>query len=167
MSHWDPSLGQKFARLSLFNSTVQSQFCPVCPWDGYGFVPAKKDPERAIRKLVYVFSVYSPLRPTNKRNFRTAHFSPNFKEACGITLRTLGIAVTLVNNYQKLIRFRPRGSAGTRSTTTRDSISGICGGVWSSTWSWGKLLQRRNLPFSGMFSDVKFSNANRPKCGSK
>ena len=30
-TNWDPSLGQ--TGLFLFNSTVKSPFCPVCPWD--------------------------------------------------------------------------------------------------------------------------------------
>ena len=33
---WDPSLGQTGG--FLFNSTVKSPFCPVCPWDGWGIV---------------------------------------------------------------------------------------------------------------------------------
>ena len=37
---WDPSLGQ--TGLSLFNSTVKSPFCPVCPWDGWRFVAVRK-----------------------------------------------------------------------------------------------------------------------------
>ena len=40
---WDPSLGQ--TGLSLFNSTVKSPFCPVCPWDGWGFVPGTIVPQ--------------------------------------------------------------------------------------------------------------------------
>ena len=34
---WDPSLGQTGP--FLFNLTVKSPFSPVCPWDGWGFVP--------------------------------------------------------------------------------------------------------------------------------
>ena len=37
----DPSLGQ--TGLSLFNSTVKSPFCSVCPWDGWGFVPGTRE----------------------------------------------------------------------------------------------------------------------------
>ena len=52
---WDPSLGQ--TGLSLFNSTVKSPFCPVCPWDGWGFVPGTIVPQGPSEN-VYVFSVY-------------------------------------------------------------------------------------------------------------
>ena len=48
---WDPSPGQ--TGHSLLNSTVKSPFCPVCPWDGWGFVIVK-----GRQKNVYVFSVY-------------------------------------------------------------------------------------------------------------
>ena len=35
-TNWDLSLGQ--TGLVLFNSTVKPPVCPVCPWDGWGFV---------------------------------------------------------------------------------------------------------------------------------
>ena len=50
---WDPSLGQ--TGLSLFNSTVRSLFCPVCPWDGWGFVPGTIVPQGPSRKCLCVF----------------------------------------------------------------------------------------------------------------
>ena len=37
---------------NLFNSTVKSPFCPVCRWDGLGFVPGTIVPQRAVRKMV-------------------------------------------------------------------------------------------------------------------
>ena len=42
---WDSSLGQ--TGLSLFNSTVKSPFCPVCPWDDC--------PAGAVRKMFMCF----------------------------------------------------------------------------------------------------------------
>ena len=50
---WDPSLGQ--TGLSLFNSTVKSLFCPVCPWDGRGFVPGTIVPQGPSEKCLCVF----------------------------------------------------------------------------------------------------------------
>ena len=50
---WDPSLGQ--TGLSLFNSTVKSPFCPVCPWDGWGFVPGTIVPQGPAEKCLCVF----------------------------------------------------------------------------------------------------------------
>ena len=50
---WDPSLGQ--TGLSLFNSTVRSPFCPVCPWDGWGFVPGTIVPQGPSEKCLCVF----------------------------------------------------------------------------------------------------------------
>ena len=51
---WDPSLGQ--TGLSLFNSTVKSPFCPVCPWDGWGFVPGTIVPQGPSEKwLCFMF----------------------------------------------------------------------------------------------------------------
>ena len=49
---WDPSLGQ--TGLSLFNSTVKSPFCPVCPWDGWGFVPGTIVPQGPSEKCLCV-----------------------------------------------------------------------------------------------------------------
>ena len=39
----DPSLGE--TGRSLFNYTVKLPFCPVCPWDGWGFVPGTIVPQ--------------------------------------------------------------------------------------------------------------------------
>ena len=50
---WDPSLGQ--TGLSLFNSTVKSPFCPVCPWDRWGFVPGTIVPQGPSEKCLCVF----------------------------------------------------------------------------------------------------------------
>ena len=50
---WDPSLGQ--TGLSLFNFTVKSPFCPVCPWDGGGVCPWDDCPTRAVRKMFMCF----------------------------------------------------------------------------------------------------------------
>ena len=58
---WDPSSGQKRdpclgqTGLSLFNSTVKSPFCPVCPWDGWGFVPGTIVPQGPSEKCICVF----------------------------------------------------------------------------------------------------------------
>ena len=52
-TEWDPSLGQ--TGLSLFNSTVKSPFCPVCPWDGWGFVPGTIVPQGPSEKCLCVF----------------------------------------------------------------------------------------------------------------
>ena len=53
---WDPSLGQNGQTgLSLFNSTVKSAFCPVCPWDGWGFVPGTIVPQGPSEKCLCVF----------------------------------------------------------------------------------------------------------------
>ena len=50
---WDPSLGQ--TGLSLLSSTVKSPFCPVCPWDGWGFVPGTIVPQEPSEKCLCVF----------------------------------------------------------------------------------------------------------------
>ena len=42
-TNWDPSLGQT-GRL-LLKSTINSPFCPVCPWDGSRFIPATIVPQ--------------------------------------------------------------------------------------------------------------------------
>ena len=52
---WDPSLGQ--TGLSLFNSTVKSPFCPVCPWTGGGSSLGRLSREGR-QKNVYVLCVY-------------------------------------------------------------------------------------------------------------
>ena len=49
----DPSQGQ--TGRFLFNSTVKSPFCPVCPWDGWGFVPGTIAPEGPSEKCLCVF----------------------------------------------------------------------------------------------------------------
>ena len=55
----DPSLGQIGTRpwdkpaIFLFNSTVKSPFCPVCPWDG----------TRAVRKMSMCFLFIGFIRP--------------------------------------------------------------------------------------------------------
>ena len=41
--------------LFLFNSTVKSPFCPVCPWDGWGFVPGTIVPQGPSEKCLCVF----------------------------------------------------------------------------------------------------------------
>ena len=60
---WDPSLGQ--TGLSLFNSTVKSPFCPVCPWDGWGFVPGTIVPQGPSEKRLCVFCLLVFLLPIN------------------------------------------------------------------------------------------------------
>ena len=52
-TNWDLSLGQ--TGLFLFNSTVKSPFCPVCPWDGWGFVPGTIVPQGPLEKCLCVF----------------------------------------------------------------------------------------------------------------
>ena len=81
---WDPSLGQ--TGLSLFNSTVKSPFCPVCPCDGWGFVPGTIVPQGPSEN-VYVFYVYwffvapicdhSGLALSNKEHQQTGARSPS------------------------------------------------------------------------------------------
>ena len=58
---WDPSLGQ--TGLSLFNSTVKSLFCPVCPWDGWRFVPGTIVPQGPSEKCLCVFGLLVFLLP--------------------------------------------------------------------------------------------------------
>ena len=58
---WDPSLGQ--TGLSLFNSTVKSPFCPVCPWDRWGFVPGTIVPQGPSEKCLCVFCLLFFLLP--------------------------------------------------------------------------------------------------------
>ena len=60
---WDPSLGQ--TGLSLFNSTVKSPFCPVCPWDGWGFVPGTIVPQGPSEKCLCVFCLLVFLLPSH------------------------------------------------------------------------------------------------------
>ena len=52
-TNWDLSLGQ--AGFFLFKSTVKSPFCPVCPWDGWGFVPGTIVPQGPSEKCLCVF----------------------------------------------------------------------------------------------------------------
>ena len=47
-TNWEPS-GQT-GRFQ-FNSTVKSPFCPVCPWDRWGFVPETIVPQRPPDKV--------------------------------------------------------------------------------------------------------------------
>ena len=61
---WDPSLGQ--TGLSLLNSTVKSPFCPVCPWDGWGFVPGTIVPQGPSEN-VCVFCLLFFVAPNGKR----------------------------------------------------------------------------------------------------
>ena len=61
---WDklgPSLGQ--TGRFLFTSTVKSPFCPVCPWDRWGFVPGTTVPARAVRKMFMCFLFIGFFRP--------------------------------------------------------------------------------------------------------
>ena len=66
---WDPSPGQNGTRplgqtgLSLFNSTVKSPFCPVCPWDGWGFVPGTIVPQGPFENCLCVFCLLVFLAP--------------------------------------------------------------------------------------------------------
>ena len=90
---WDPSLGQ--TGLSLFNSTVKSLFCPVCPWDGWGFVPGTIVPQGPSEKCLCVFCslfFFAPKRmlgqmksfmwvPTNSGNH-----SGSCSENCGFRI---------------------------------------------------------------------------------
>ena len=62
---WDPSLGQ--TGLSLFNSTVKSPFCPVCPWDGWGFVPGTIVPQGPSEKCLCVFCLLVFFAPSSLR----------------------------------------------------------------------------------------------------
>ena len=59
-TNWDLSLGQ--TGLFLFNSTVKSPFCPVCPWTGGGSSLGQLS-HKGRHKSVYVFSVYWFFRP--------------------------------------------------------------------------------------------------------
>ena len=54
----DKPLGQ--TGLSLFNSTVKSLFCPVCPWDRWGFVPGTIVPRGPSKKcfMCFLFIVF-------------------------------------------------------------------------------------------------------------
>ena len=52
-TNWDPSLGQ--TGLFLFNSTLKSPSCPVCPWDRWGFVPGTIVPQGPPEKCLCVF----------------------------------------------------------------------------------------------------------------
>ena len=59
---WDPSLGQ--TGLSRFSSTVKSPCCPVCPWDGWGFVPGTIVPQGPSEKCLCVFCLLFFLLPS-------------------------------------------------------------------------------------------------------
>ena len=71
---WDPSPGQ--TGLSLFNSTVKSPFCPVCPWDGWGFVPGTIVPQGPSEKCLCVFCLLVFLLPIQPRKIQC--FSSQF-----------------------------------------------------------------------------------------
>ena len=71
---WDPSLGQ--AGLSLFNSTVKSQCCPVCPWDGWGFVPGTIVPQGPLEKCLCVFCLLVFFAP---KSLQTKKTLPGFR----------------------------------------------------------------------------------------
>ena len=62
-TNWAPSLGQ--TGLSLFNSTVKSLFCPVCPWEGWGFVPGTIVPQGPSEKCLCVFCLLFFFAPKN------------------------------------------------------------------------------------------------------
>ena len=59
-----PSLGQ--TGLSLLNSTVKSPFCPVCPWDGWGFVPGTIVPQGPSENCLCVFCLLVFFAPKRK-----------------------------------------------------------------------------------------------------
>ena len=52
-TNWDPSLGQ--TDRFLCTSTVKLPFCPVCPWDRWGFVPGTIVPQGPSEKYLCVF----------------------------------------------------------------------------------------------------------------
>ena len=52
----DPSLGQ--TGHFLLNSTVESPLCPVCPWDGWRFVPGTIVPQGPSAKCLCVFCLW-------------------------------------------------------------------------------------------------------------
>ena len=69
---WDPSLGQ--TSQTLFNSTVKSPFCPVCPWDGWGFVPGTIVPQGLSEKCLCVLCLLVFFAPkTTLKPLTTLH----------------------------------------------------------------------------------------------
>ena len=77
-TNWDPSLGQ--TGRFLLNSTVKSPFCPVCPWDGWGFVLGTIVPQ-GLSEKVYVFSVYWFFAPNLRETQRVGRGVSNSLEA--------------------------------------------------------------------------------------
>ena len=77
-TNWDPSLTQ--TGLFLFNSTVKSRFCSVCPWDGWGFVPGTIAPQGPSEESLCVFLGQKSCRTKVSRIFRffVPNFAPNF-----------------------------------------------------------------------------------------
>ena len=78
-TNWDPSLGQ--TGRFLLNSTVKSPFCPVRPWDGWGFVPGTIVPQGPSDKCLCVFCLlvfFSPLKRGLKIRFDGAFCSGTF-----------------------------------------------------------------------------------------
>ena len=77
---WDPSPGQTGTPSQgqtgrfLLNSTVKSPFCPVCPWDGWGFVPGTIAPEALSEKCLCVFLFIGFFAP----QFRVPELNPLF-----------------------------------------------------------------------------------------
>ena len=86
---WDPSLGQ--TGLSLFNSTVKSPFCPVCPWDRWGFVPGTIVPQGPSEKCLCVFCLLVFLLPkkgpARTKNSTESKFSTGSKFATAVAKR--------------------------------------------------------------------------------
>ena len=86
-------------RLSLFNYTLKSPFCPVCLWDGWGFVPGPIVPQGPSEKDLCVFVYcFSPPLSAQKGNKRRVWAScavnkPELSTNAQNTLTEFGLSV--------------------------------------------------------------------------
>ena len=105
-TNWDPSLGQ--TGLFLFNATVKSPFCPVCPWDGWGFVPGTIVPQGPSEKCLCVFCLLFFFAP-NPEGSRDSTFQ---LRSCALLHATLaGKLTTLVAQCSATVRHLLRCSS--------------------------------------------------------
>ena len=100
-TNWDPSLGQ--TGRFLFNSTVKSPLCPVCPWDWWGFVPGTTVPQKGRQKNVYVFLFIGFFCPKHKQLAGGGGDLPEGGKQSLVILTFLGFSTSL--NFRRPFPF--------------------------------------------------------------